>query len=48
MIAEEVVERFQRGAVYIRQLFNADELAELRAGIELRPQGRPWRIRCFP
>jgi ectoine hydroxylase-related dioxygenase (phytanoyl-CoA dioxygenase family) len=36
MIADEVVERFQRdGAVCIRQLFDARELAGLRAGIDL-------------
>jgi ectoine hydroxylase-related dioxygenase (phytanoyl-CoA dioxygenase family) len=36
MIDDELVEQFQRdGAVCIRQLFDADQLAELRAGIDL-------------
>ncbi len=36
MITDEVVDRFQRdGAVCIRQIIDARELAELRAGIEL-------------
>ncbi len=36
MISDDIVAQFQRdGAVCIRQLFRADEIEQLRTGIEL-------------
>jgi len=43
MISDDIVAQFQRdGAVCIRQLFRADEIEQLRTGIELN-LARPVR-----